>query len=362
LVEHDVVDATVVLREDGPLAPDLAAVAPTVRVPRALGRAASSLRARGAGPVADRLQGVELRRAVGDVGDYDLVFANTLTNGALLAAMGPRRPPVLTHAHEMHAWLAQHLPPDLLAAGIAATSRFVAASDPVAADLRRHHEVLADRIEVVHSFVDASRVAGPPGAEERAVWRTRLGLPLDRVVVGAAGTLDWRKGADLFALLAVRLARVRPDLPVHLCWVGGGGARDRARLLHDLEVAGVADRVTLAGERADAPACFAAFDVLALTSREDPFPLVVLENALHGTPTVCFERAGGIPDLVGDDAGVAVPYLDVDAFADAVQELVVDDRTRRRLGERAAEVVRSRHDLETAAPRIAELIRQVAGP
>jgi glycosyltransferase involved in cell wall biosynthesis len=51
------------------------------------------------------------------------------------------------------------------------------------------------------------------------------------------------------------------------------------------------------------------FDIFALTSREDPYPLVVLEAALLQKPMVCFEKAGGAQDLIETDAGLIVPYL-----------------------------------------------------
>ena len=41
---------------------------------------------------------------------------------------------------------------------------------------------------------------------------------------------------------------------------------------------------------------YGAFDILAMVSREDPFPLVNLECAALGVPVVCFDAAGGSGD------------------------------------------------------------------
>ena len=55
--------------------------------------------------------------------------------------------------------------------------------------------------------------------------------------------------------------------------------------------------------------------MLLLTSREDPFPSVVLEAMSAGVPTVAFEEAGSAPDLLRDlAAGVAVPLGDAAAM------------------------------------------------
>src|SRR5207302_921901 len=116
-----------------------------------------------------------------------------------------------------------------------------------------------------------------PSAEDRRRWRAALGLPPDHVVVGGAGTLDWRKGPEIFVQLAATVHKLAPDLPISFCWVGNGSRRVVQRLRHDARHSGCDGSVVFTGERTDTPACFAAFDVLALTSREDPFPLVVLE-------------------------------------------------------------------------------------
>ena len=59
-------------------------------------------------------------------------------------------------------------------------------------------------------------------------------------------------------------------------------------------------------------------DVLFLSSREDPYPLVVLEAAAFAKPAICFKDAGGAPEFVLQDAGIIVPYLDILAVANAL--------------------------------------------
>jgi hypothetical protein len=46
---------------------------------------------------------------------------------------------------------------------------------------------------------------------------------------------------------------------------------------------------------------FGAFDLFALTSRKDPFPVAILE-ATGGLPIVCFAHAGGASEFVEYDA------------------------------------------------------------
>ncbi len=117
--------------------------------------------------------------------------------------------------------------------------------------------------------------------------------------------------------------------------------------------------MTFVGERSDAPGCFTAFDVLALTSREDSYPLVMLECAALGIPTVCFADGGGAPEFVGAAGGVVVPAGDLDAFARVITRLAADPEDRRRRGQRARDLVVSKHTVDELAPQILEAMERV---
>jgi glycosyltransferase involved in cell wall biosynthesis len=68
--------------------------------------------------------------------------------------------------------------------------------------------------------------------------------------------------------------------------------------------------------------------------------------------------AGGAREFVDDDAGCVVPYLDVNAMADAVIKLLHSSELRHRLGEQAQHKVQARHDITVAAPKILETIER----
>ncbi len=82
-----------------------------------------------------------------------------------------------------------------------------------------------------------------------------------------------------------------------------------------------------------------AADVFALTSREDPFPNVVLESMDAGVPVVAFAGTGGGASLAATVAGRAVPAFDREAYARAVDDLLGDEGARRAVGASAARVV-----------------------
>jgi len=214
-----------------------------------------------------------------------------------------------------------------------------------------------DRVHVVHGFVEHGLLEVACDDAARTLARTALGVDERAFVVGGAGRADWAKGADRFVEVAARV-RWALDDDVRAVWVGSVKPGTRAVLESDAADAGAADAVMFVGERADALRCFGAFDVLALTSREDSYPLVMLECAALGIPTVCFADGGGAPEFVADGGGVVVPAGDLDAFAAAITRLAADPDERRRLGQRARDLVASKHTVDDLAPQILEAIER----
>ena len=100
---------------------------------------------------------------------------------------------------------------------------------------------------------------------------------------------------------------------------------------------GLGDRIKFVGPLEQPAELFAAMDVFALTSREDPFPLVMLEAAAAGVPVVCFAGGGGAPEFVDPDAGRVAPFLDVAGMAAAISDLLERGEERQRMGHVAAE-------------------------
>jgi glycosyltransferase involved in cell wall biosynthesis len=145
-------------------------------------------------------------------------------------------------------------------------------------------------------------------------------LPLNSQIVLAIGYLDMRKGADLFVEVAADVIRRNPDAV--FIWVGHAEAIFEQKVKLRVRELKLTDKVIFAGFVRDPMAYYAAASVYALTSREDPFPNVVLESAEVNVPVVAFKGASGTENLILECGGRLANYLESGDFAEQVCALL----------------------------------------
>jgi glycosyltransferase involved in cell wall biosynthesis len=190
----------------------------------------------------------------------------------------------------------------------------------VSADLTARMRAL--RARRVERAVVPAPLARPPAAAVEAA-RSDIGAA-GRPVVLAVGRLAAQKDYDV--LLAAAAHWQHRD-PRPLLAIAGDGplAADLARSSRERGV-----DVRFLGQRADVPALLAAADVFVLASSWEGQPLAVQEALQAGRPVVA-SRAGGIPELTGEEAALLVPPGDPALLAAAVLSVLDDEATRIRL-------------------------------
>jgi len=286
--------------------------------------------------------------------DIDLIYVNSVASAGMLDFLSFVKCPVICHVHELdgaiHAMGVEHL-----ALIERRKPTYIAVSRAVQKNLVENHGVSADRITVIHGCVPrAEDYAIEPGKARKIIYES-LGISEEAKLVCACGSIESRKGTDLFLEVAIKVAEGFQDVPVHFVWVGGKPDKVAA-MRNQVANSSLGGMVHFVGATSDTGIYFGAADVFVLTSREDPFPLVVMEAASHGKPTVCFERAGGAPEFVEADAGFVVPDLDVAAMADRIIELLSSPGMCSRMGHAAHQKVISRYDFDVGAAKIAAVI------
>ena len=370
------IEPAVVLLSDGPLRPDFEALAPTEAWSRPLfqplrERVAARLGRGRAGSPAELLEAAVQRHRP------ELIYLNTLVLGQHLRGLAadPARPACLSHVHELETTLATMSSPEAVARQLSLSSVVVACAEGVKQSLHTHHGLPLQRCTVIPGFLPFSApgqgqppqetLPGEPTSLEPALDPMEAALAAGTFVFGFAGQAITRKGFDLFPLLVKECERVFAGQPFMAVWLGASpGQEDVIVARRDLQLLGLEHRVLLLPPMPSAIGVIARFAVHGLLSREDPYPLVALEAAAAAVPSICFEGGGGIVDFVADGCGLAVPYLDLAAFAAALHRLSKDPDGRRRLGERSRARVWRESGIDDVAPRLlASMERAVAaGP
>jgi glycosyltransferase involved in cell wall biosynthesis len=287
---------------------------------------------------------------------FPVVYSNTVTNGQLIREFFRQGRTIICHAHEMRMAIERYGGPEVIeSAGM--VDCFVAASEAVKRDLCEIIHVSAEKIKVVHAFGQPANLKDGQQQECRKRIRAQLGIEDTEIASGMCGTTDWRKGADLFPLLAKTVGLLAPQGGHKFIWIGSSpDALEYQQIAHDIKFLGLNDSVSFIHKVNNPHDYLSALDLFTLTSREDPFPLVMLEAASLGLPVLCFEGSGGGSEFVGDDAGLVVPYLDVGSMAKAVISLGSDPDRRRVMGENARAKAHSKFSLTSQAPKLFAVI------
>jgi glycosyltransferase involved in cell wall biosynthesis len=289
-----------------------------------------------------------------------LIYSNTVTNGEILGAISSLDCPVISHVHELEYVIRYY------GGGLENfervkqhTQHYIAVSQAVKNNLVQNHEISGSKIDVFHGFGPADRFTLGNKERTKSSVQQQLDIPGDALIVGASGTIQWQKGTDLFVQLARWITQKAGEFPVHFLWVGGESQGPAVGALRrDVRLLGLETCVHFIGAKPNPLDYFSLFDVFALVSREDAFPLVMLEVASLGKPIVCFDNSGGAAEFVGGDCGFVVPYLDIERMADKILQLLDSAALRADLGQQAAKKVREQHDVAVIAPGIAEVIER----
>ena len=173
----------------------------------------------------------------------------------------------------------------------------------------------------------------------RALLRERLGLQSDARIVLGVGFGDHRKGIDLFVEIGEQVMADRPD--VVFIWVGAFDGKLKEDLVDRVRRSRHSNRYVFPGFSTDTDLFYAGSDIYALTSREDPFPSVLIEALEVGLPIVSFEKTGAFDLLICETgAGGLVPQFDLPAFAREIMRLLGDNGARLAMGRAGAAIVK----------------------
>jgi glycosyltransferase involved in cell wall biosynthesis len=187
--------------------------------------------------------------------------------------------------------------------------------------------------------------------------KRRLGLPPERLVIGAVGRLSAEKGFAHLIRSSAELRRAGFDFSLLI--VGQGEEEQSLRNL--ISESGCADRITLLGYRSDLIELYQAMDIFALSSLREGLPNVLLEAMALEVPVMATAVAG-VPRLIRDgENGLLVRPGSAAALTPALARLLAEGALRRSFAQAAREIVEKRYSFAARMQRIRKIYDRLLG-
>lgn len=207
----------------------------------------------------------------------------------------------------------------------------------------------ARRMEDFYALGRNSVLSIPNGVPDQpAANLSRLSRSIvPALTVGSVGRLDAMKGHDL---LLRAIAQVEG---LHLVILGEGSQRRALeQLAQELQII---DRVELKGWVENPRDFLPSFDLVALPSRSEGFPLVMVEAMLAARPLVA-TRVGSVPEaIIPGETGLLIEKDDLAGLVAALQQLRDQPELRSRLGQNAQVLARRHWTVESMTHQYEQL-------
>jgi glycosyltransferase involved in cell wall biosynthesis len=188
----------------------------------------------------------------------------------------------------------------------------------------------ADRVSVIY---DGLRIPPEISQTQRDSSRKQLGVPPGIPCIGNVAAFVPEKG---HALLLHAFAKLRARIPECVLLLRGEGPEltTLQSLARELRVA---EAVKFLPRAVEIETMFAAMDVFAFPSHEEPLGSALLAAMAHALPVVAIAR-GGVPEVVEEGKnGLLVKDLNREALFATIASLVDHPDEAKRLGKAARE-------------------------
>ncbi len=243
----------------------------------------------------------------------NIAYCSTVVSGSLVDVLKTTGYCVVTLVHELSSVIKSY-GLEREASSIAQNSdKIIFPSQKVSLSFIASFPVSKDRYVVRPQgvFLDNPYKEDRPSAKDKVC--SLLAIPNDSKIVLAVGYADLRKGVDIFVKVAKEVLGHTEN--TYFVWVGNREKELALWLQHDISIFGLEGKILFIDATDDIAHFYSAANVFVLPSREDPFPIVLLDAMAAGTPVVGFRDAGGFEDIVDGTNGVLVPYLDTKAMS-----------------------------------------------
>ena len=235
--------------------------------------------------------------------------------------------------------------------GLSAAHRLVVPSERLEAIALGAWAQPRDKVERIGNGIDVARFAGRARKDAIPGFVRREGEVVIGTVAGLRAVKNIPRLVRAFAAMEQKNSR--------LVIVGEGPERER--ILAEARAHGVAERVHLAGFLSDPASYMGLFDIFALSSDSEQFPISLVEGMAAGLPAVT-TAVGDIRAMVADDnLPLIVDARDEPGFTAALDSLVARPDLRDAIGRANRAKAAAEFDEQIMIARYARLYGEAIG-
>jgi len=203
------------------------------------------------------------------------------------------------------------------------------------------------------------------GGVSKAEGRQALGIAPDEKVVLYVGRFDPRKGIETL-VRAIGRSQLKDSGKLRLI-IGGGSRPGQSDGIERERIEGIVAEVGIAGftefpgrlSPAVLPTYFGAADVCVVPSHYEPFGLVAIEAMACRTPVIASDVGGLQYTVRSGETGLLVPPKDAEAFAVAIDRILLNHPWQQELGLAARKHVEEKFSWDGVAKQLADLYLQL---
>src|SRR6185437_14675199 len=184
------------------------------------------------------------------------------------------------------------------------------------------------------------------------------GISKSKQIIGVTGAPQYRKGTDIFIKAAINFNQRNRHNNFFFIWLGGTARSNNNEFYKEclslIQESGFKN-ILLKNQLDNVGDFYRALDLFVIPSREDPFPLSMLEAMYFKVPVVG-ARVSGIPEALGDNCGELFESEDVESLSIIFEKFITNKATFTKKSENAYDKFINNFTVEAIYPELMKIL------
>lgn len=174
--------------------------------------------------------------------------------------------------------------------------------------------------------------------EPKDISKKKFGLDSEKIVIGFVGSINKRKGLDIFVEALSKIPKATKDIQLLIV----GDTVDGHELYWDEVQEKIIKNQFVYRHikyQTDVSLVYNAMDILVLPSRSEGLPRTIIEGMSHELPVIATDT-GGTREIIEDESlGFVIPKNSIDSFVQVLSKLIYSPEIRKQIGKKAKKYV-----------------------